>query len=91
MIFYLKVFHPTDEDTKVHKEAAVHCPTCKGTELMTIDLRMAGQPMTMHSCQRCERRWWHDSSGQRVDLGGVLALAARDGRRRRRSEPVGAL
>jgi hypothetical protein len=64
----------------------VHCPSCRKSELTTIDLRMAGQPMTMHSCPDCELRWWIDSEGRRVDLGGVLALAARDGRRRRRRE-----
>lgn len=61
----------------------MRCPTCKGSELMSIGVRMAGQPVTMHSCPDCEVRWWDDERGERVELRGVLALAARDGRRRR--------
>lgn len=44
--------------------------------------------MTMHSCPDCELRWWNDSNGHLVELGEVLALASRDGRRRRRSEDL---
>lgn len=50
--------------------------------MMKINLYMAGTPMVMHSCTSCEARWWDDADGQRVNLGGVLALATRDGRRR---------
>jgi hypothetical protein len=66
----------------------VRCPSCRVSEVTSIGLRMAGRPMTMHSCPDCELRWWNDSDGQLVQLGEVLALAARDGRRRRRSEDL---
>jgi hypothetical protein len=48
-----------------------------------IRLKMAGQPMEMSSCSNCEARWWDDQDGRRVQLDGVLALATKDGRRRR--------
>lgn len=48
-----------------------------------IAVRMAGQAVYLYSCPLCEARWWDDADGNRVSLGGVLALAAKDGRRRR--------
>lgn len=51
--------------------------------MMRIAVRMARQQLYMSSCPLCEARWWDDEDGQKVNLGGVLALAARDGRRRR--------
>jgi len=50
---------------------------------MRIGVKMAGQAMLLYSCPLCEAHWWDDEDGQRVSRGGVLALAAKDGRRRR--------
>ena len=50
------------------------CPTCRVTDVTEISLTLKGSSVTMHSCTRCETRWW-DQDGQQVALGQVLHLA----------------
>ena len=50
------------------------CPSCRVTAVTEISLELKGSSVTMHSCTRCETRWW-DQDGQRVALGHVLHLA----------------
>jgi hypothetical protein len=51
------------------------CPTCRAVELTEIGLVLRGNRVTMHSCSRCESRWWF-REGERVDFRHVLHLAA---------------
>ncbi len=51
------------------------CPTCRSTDLIEIGLNLRDQLVTMHSCSRCENRWW-DKAGERVSLPSVLQLVA---------------
>ena len=51
------------------------CPQCRISRLVIIDVSLHGEPVRMHSCSRCDLRWWeHD--GERIALEGVLELAA---------------
>lgn len=80
-----KVLKPKDAPSETFsvEEFTLRCPVCGGADMMRIAVRMARQQLYMSSCPLCEARWWDDEDGQKVNLGGVLALAARDGRRRR--------
>ena len=51
------------------------CPRCRAVDLNEISLQLRGRSVTMHSCSRCENRWW-DEDGQRVAFHHVLRLAA---------------
>jgi hypothetical protein len=53
----------------------VRCPTCRVTAVTEISLKLKGSSVTMHSCTRCETRWW-DRDGEQVALHNVLDLAA---------------
>jgi hypothetical protein len=53
------------------------CPKCRGAELSEIRLSLRGKSVIMHSCARCETRWW-DADGERVALRHVLHLATPD-------------
>jgi len=50
------------------------CPNCRGARLVQIGLRLKERRVTMHSCSRCDTRWW-DSDGKRLGLTNVLDLA----------------
>ena len=50
------------------------CPNCRHARLVQIALRLKERQVTMHSCSRCDTRWW-DSDGERVGLTNVLELA----------------
>ena len=49
------------------------CPTCRVAHVTEISLTLRGSSVTMHSCARCETRWW-DQDGQRVALHHILRL-----------------
>ena len=51
------------------------CPKCAKHRLIKIDVTIADQRVTMHSCSHCGERWW-DREGQRVALPAVLDLAS---------------
>jgi hypothetical protein len=53
----------------------VNCPFCRGARLVLIDIAIAGDHVRLHSCSRCDRRWW-ERNGERIALGEVLDLAA---------------
>jgi hypothetical protein len=42
-------------------------------ELSVIRLQVGGRDLTLHSCVRCEQRWW-DRDGKMVYLDHVLDL-----------------
>ncbi|HEX2192597.1 MAG TPA: hypothetical protein VHH09_05345 [Acidimicrobiales bacterium] len=52
----------------------MRCPTCRLADVTEISLTLKGSSVTMHSCTRCETRWW-DQDGQKVALPQVLHLA----------------
>ena len=64
------------------------CPVCNAGQIVKISVELGSESMVLHSCSRCDSRWWDDASGNRMSLDNVLTLAGRSGRRRRRS-PLG--
>ncbi len=57
------------------EEGAMGCPNCRRGRLVEISLVLSESKVTMHSCSRCDTRWW-DRDGRRLPLGQVLDLAA---------------
>ena len=57
------------------KTPEMKCPTCRTRQLVVIDLRVGGEPVTLHTCSHCDRRWWHGMDGS-LTLASVLELAA---------------
>lgn len=51
------------------------CPTCSARHLVEIGVTVAGKSMTLHSCSRCDSRWWDDDKGEVIDLDEVIDLA----------------
>jgi hypothetical protein len=39
-----------------------------------IGLKLKERKVTMHSCSRCDTRWW-DAEGERLGLPNVLEMA----------------
>jgi transcription elongation factor Elf1 len=50
------------------------CPNCRGARLVQIGLKLKERRVTMHSCSRCDTRWW-DAEGERLGLPNVLEMA----------------
>lgn len=50
------------------------CPMCSHGRLVEIELTLKERRVTMHSCSRCEAKWW-DQDGEQVAVGRVLDLA----------------
>ncbi len=51
------------------------CPTCSARRLIEIGVNVAGRNVTLHSCSRCDNRWWDDDSGSIINLDEVIDLA----------------
>lgn len=51
------------------------CPACSGGQMVEISLTLAGRPIVMRSCSRCETRWW-GADGRDARLDEVLDIAA---------------
>ncbi len=52
----------------------MRCPECRSS-LVEIEVSLGDTHLTMHSCSRCDRRWW-DRDGDLIELQDVLQLAA---------------
>jgi transposase-like protein len=52
----------------------MNCPRCKTSRLVDIQVTLREQLVTMHSCSRCDSRWW-ESEGQSLALQRVVELA----------------
>ncbi len=52
----------------------MNCPRCKTSRLVTIEVTLRDQRVTMHSCSRCDSRWW-ESEGENLGLQRVVELA----------------
>jgi formate dehydrogenase maturation protein FdhE len=52
------------------------CPLCSIANLVTITMKMNERELTLHSCSRCETKWWK-ADGSNVGLSSVLDAAAR--------------
>ncbi|HSH58748.1 MAG TPA: hypothetical protein VK988_03725 [Acidimicrobiales bacterium] len=50
------------------------CPRCKTSQLVDIEVTLQEQRVTMHSCSRCDSRWW-ESEGESLGLPRVVELA----------------
>lgn len=51
------------------------CPRCEARKLVEIDLTVAGRELTLHSCSKCETRWWDDDDGKVIALDELLDIA----------------
>ena len=51
------------------------CPTCSARQLIEIGVTVAGKAVTLHSCSRCDSRWWGDEKGDVIDVDEVIDLA----------------
>lgn len=51
------------------------CSTCRARQLVEIAVNVNGRQVTLHSCSRCDTRWWDDESGDVVELRDVIDLA----------------
>ena len=60
--------------TTAVEDLFMSCPTCSHRHLVEIELTLKERHVTLHSCGRCETKWW-DQDGQRVAVGRVLDLA----------------
>lgn len=54
------------------------CPGCRNGGIVQIGMTLSKRRVTMHSCSRCDTRWW-DRDGELVSLGGILELVPRRG------------
>jgi hypothetical protein len=50
------------------------CPVCRGARLVLIEIELKGERVQMHSCSRCDTRWW-ERDGETIGLDNVLELA----------------
>ena len=50
------------------------CPNCRASQLVEIGMNVGDNRVTMHSCSKCDTRWW-DRDGSRLGVDGVLQLA----------------
>jgi Zn-finger nucleic acid-binding protein len=57
-----------------NKELQMTCPICNIANLVTINMTVNDRALTLHSCARCETRWW-DRDGEHVALRSVLETA----------------
>jgi transposase-like protein len=51
------------------------CPKCSARHLVEIGVTLQGRSVTLHSCSRCDSRWWDDERGAVIDLDQVIDLA----------------
>jgi len=52
----------------------MRCPGCRKTQLVEIGVTLSERRVVVHSCSRCDIRWW-DSNGELLPLTDVLLLA----------------
>lgn len=50
------------------------CPLCQIARLVTITMTVNTKQLTLHSCSRCETKWWK-ADGENVGLSTVLETA----------------
>lgn len=50
------------------------CPNCRASQLVEIAMSVGDNRVTMHSCSKCDTRWW-DRDGSRLGVERVLQLA----------------
>jgi len=51
------------------------CPKCSARHLVEIGVTLQGRSVTLHSCSRCDSRWWDDEQGETIDLDQIIDLA----------------
>lgn len=56
------------------ENSTMSCPACSHRHLVEIELTLKERRVTLHSCSRCETKWW-DQDGERVAVARVLDLA----------------
>ena len=58
------------------EEVAMGCPKCSARQLVEIGVTLQGRNVTLHSCSKCDSRWWDDERGDVIDLNEVIDLAS---------------
>ena len=53
----------------------VGCPRCTARQLVEISVTISEKTVTLHSCSRCETKWWDEGAGDTIELRDVLDLA----------------
>jgi transposase-like protein len=68
---------PIEDPNTTHGRGllAMACPVCRARRIVEIGLTLKGSQITMHSCSKCDTRWW-DTDGEKVSLDHVFDLAA---------------
>ncbi|HEX4979169.1 MAG TPA: hypothetical protein VFV35_03805 [Acidimicrobiales bacterium] len=51
------------------------CPVCRARQIVEIDVNLSGRVVTLHSCSKCDTRWWDDERGEVVELRDVIEIA----------------
>jgi len=51
------------------------CPVCRTKQIVEIGINLGDSAVTLHSCSKCETRWW-ERDGEPVEVNGVLSLTA---------------
>ncbi len=51
------------------------CPKCAARHIVEIGVTVSGKNVTLHSCSRCDNRWWDDERGEVIRIDQVLDLA----------------
>ncbi|HEX2850153.1 MAG TPA: hypothetical protein VHN98_06360 [Acidimicrobiales bacterium] len=51
------------------------CPKCRANHLVEIGVNVSGRSVKLHSCSRCDTRWWDDERGEVVGLREIIDLA----------------
>jgi hypothetical protein len=52
------------------------CSACRTRQLVVIQLEVGREPVSLHSCSHCDRRWWQGIDGA-MSLASVIELAGR--------------
>jgi hypothetical protein len=50
------------------------CPRCRVSELVVIQMQLAGELIALNACSKCDLRWWQKDADA-IPLAQVLALA----------------
>jgi DNA polymerase III alpha subunit (gram-positive type) len=50
------------------------CQRCHVSEMVVIEMQLAGESVALNSCSKCDHRWWQKDADA-IPLAQVLVLA----------------